>query len=409
MAKALPTLLVIVALAILSCYCKKGTTTNSQVGETIDLSSSLESYEVLPLSSIASGIDYVILENSPEAYFRGETSNSYDKLYKIYDNIILITDGEKLVSFDLTGRILRQYGALGRGPGEFIDISDFTVNPETREVLILSAGLRKVFIYDFEGRHIRNIDIDFDPFSMRILGDKLFFSTPNRLRASASNHVIVITDFNGKRVNELLNRPEPNEIVGYGNKGFFGAQVSTIIKNRYYFWANIYDTIYSFNENFEGITLYPINLGKDRIPQDYLTTDKYNSLTLSELKKYTQNQNLLISDKYYFFDVFNKGGLARIVVFRDSLKSYNLHYIDDSTNKVRKAFQNDLDNLMHFWPLGTLSSNMLVGFAHGATLRPYLEKENQNINDETSAGKLKNHLSDPLFDESVILIMVTLK
>ena len=408
MAKALPTLLVIVALAILSCYCKKGTTTNSQVGDTIDLSSSLESYEVLPLSSIASGINYVILENSDEAYFR-ERSNTFNHLYKIYDSIIFITDGEKLISFDLTGRFLRQYGALGRGPGEFIDISDFTVNPETREVLILSAGLRKIFIYNFEGEFAGQINLDFDPISKRIFGDRLVFTVLCGLRANTNYNTIVITDFSGKRVKELLNRPGEKEFAGDGSKGLLGKQAPAVVNNRYCYWENIYDTIYGISKSFDEIIATPINLGKDRIPQDYLSPEKYRFTSLEELKRFRSVQSLLMTDDYFFFEVFNKGGLARIVVFRDSLKSYNLHYIDDSTNKVRKAFQNDLDNLMHFWPLGTLSSNMLVGFAHGATLRPYMERENQNINDETTAGKLKNHLSDPLFDESVILIMVTLK
>ncbi len=398
----------LISLILICCCCKRNAYTSIQLGETIDLSTSLESYEILPLSSIASGIDYVILENSPEAYFK-ESSNPFNNFYKIYGNTIFITDGEKLISFDLAGRFVRQYGALGRGPGEFIEISDFTVNSETKEVLILSAGLRKVFIYDLGGEHIRNIDLDFDPFSMRLFGDRLVFTALCGLRAFSNYNTIVITDFSGNRERELLYRPEEKAFPGDGSKGLLGKQAPAIVNKSYCYWENTYDTIYSLSENFDEIIAYPIDLGKDRIPQSYLTPEKYRLTPFGERKRFKWVQSLLMNDDYYFFEVFNKGGLARIVVFRDSLKSYNLHYIEDSTNKVRKAFQNDLDNLMHFWPLGTLSSNMLVGFAHGATLRPYLEKENQNINDETSAGKLIKQLSDPVFNESTIMIIVTLK
>jgi hypothetical protein len=106
----------LIPLILICCCCKNKPYTSIQVGETIDLSTSLESYEALPLSSIASGINYVILENSDEAYFR-ERSNTFNHLYKIYDSIIFITDGEKLISFDLAGRFLRQYGALGTRAG----------------------------------------------------------------------------------------------------------------------------------------------------------------------------------------------------------------------------------------------------------------------------------------------------
>ena len=398
----------LISLILICCCCKRIAYTSIQLRETIDLSSSLKSYEILPLSSIASGINYVILENSDEAYFR-ERSNTFNHLYKIYDSIIFITDGEKLISFDLAGRFVRQFGTLGRGPGEFIDISDFAVNPETREVLILSAGLRKIFIYSFEGEFAGQINLDFDPISMRIFGNRLVFTVLCGLRTFSNYNTIVITDFSGNRERELLYRPEEKAFPGDGSKGLLGKQAPAVVNNRYCYWENIYDTIYGISESFDEIIATPINLGKDRIPQDYLSPEKYRFTSLEELKRFKSVQSLLMTDSYYFFEVFNKGGLARIVVFRDSLKSYNLHYIEDSTNKVRKAFQNDLDNLMHFWPLGTLSSNMLVGFAHGATLRPYLEKENQNINDETSAGKLIKQLSDPVFNESTIMIIVTLK
>lgn len=47
-----------------------------------------------------------------------------------------ITDA--LVEFDLTGKMIKKYGKLGRGPGEYLHITDYCIDSDERELLCLN-------------------------------------------------------------------------------------------------------------------------------------------------------------------------------------------------------------------------------------------------------------------------------
>lgn len=73
---------------------------------------------------------------------------------------------ESLYLFDYDGKILRSFVGTGEGPGEFIRVSNFFWNPETRTVTIQDNSLPKVLEMTLDGEVIRD---------ERLVGDAFFF------------------------------------------------------------------------------------------------------------------------------------------------------------------------------------------------------------------------------------------
>lgn len=60
-----------------------------------------------------------------------------------------------LLIFDEKGNYLRKIDKQGRGPGEYISIADFEIDPKTGEIYIVDSGNRKILIYTREGNFAR--------------------------------------------------------------------------------------------------------------------------------------------------------------------------------------------------------------------------------------------------------------
>ncbi|MDR2967990.1 MAG: 6-bladed beta-propeller [Tannerellaceae bacterium] len=70
---------------------------------------------------------------------------------------IYISDGNALFVFSDAGELLTCFNKTGKGPGEYTNISDFTVNGET--ITVLCRSLRKLIDYNHSGECVSSRDI----------------------------------------------------------------------------------------------------------------------------------------------------------------------------------------------------------------------------------------------------------
>ena len=70
----------------------------------------------------------------------------FNKEYYVLDKTIQ----KCVLVFDEHGKYLRRIGKCGQGPGEYVQIYDFTINKKTGCIVILT-GLSKVYLYSLEG------------------------------------------------------------------------------------------------------------------------------------------------------------------------------------------------------------------------------------------------------------------
>jgi hypothetical protein len=76
------------------------------------------------------------------------------------DDTLFLCTRENIFLFNTKGEFLYNINRRGRGPGEYVYIEHFDINPKEREIVILEMnGLRKFIIYSFEGQFLRQIEL----------------------------------------------------------------------------------------------------------------------------------------------------------------------------------------------------------------------------------------------------------
>jgi hypothetical protein len=58
--------------------------------------------------------------------------------------------------FNDKGKFIRQIGAYGQCPGEYIQVSDFYYDENTGEILLYDQFRSKIMYFDITGKHIKS-------------------------------------------------------------------------------------------------------------------------------------------------------------------------------------------------------------------------------------------------------------
>lgn len=116
---------------------------------------SLENKGIGLISSYFKSVKPIILETSENNLLR-----SIDAIQVTDDCVFILDRGyKKLYSFNKAGKFIGQIGNLGDGPGEFSNISDFTIDENNKLIYILDNYKSKIHVYKLTGEHISSISI----------------------------------------------------------------------------------------------------------------------------------------------------------------------------------------------------------------------------------------------------------
>ena len=104
------------------------------------------------LSSIASGVRFVKLDNDP--IFRDVFILDIQQC----DSFLFLMEPKHLFMYDATGKFIRQIGQSGQGPGEYVFLNAPLQLDEKKRILYASDGYTSRFLsYDFEGNCLKTI------------------------------------------------------------------------------------------------------------------------------------------------------------------------------------------------------------------------------------------------------------
>ncbi len=197
------------------------------------------------LSQIAQGVDYVKLEKHPEALFTLG-------IPILADNYILIEARleNKLILFTDKGEFVRSIGQNGKGPQEYIDLSDVSFHPSEPLILIHDSSLKKLLVYSTSGKCIREFiysDHYDDPF------DKAFYNSSGDIQVVLGRPFEKVNDFHMVRIlDEDFNEKESlfkisNNKVGDGfTSGFSNYFISN---GNLHIQEFFYDTVFIQQDN----------------------------------------------------------------------------------------------------------------------------------------------------------------
>ena len=133
---------------------------------------------------------------------------------------------------------------LGKGPGEYIDITDITYDKKKKEVVLLDYRSGNILRYDLKGKHVGSQQINM-PNTGTIFewfNNSYVFYRHNVAFSDHTNSNIIITNQNQQYINSGATIPEPIK-----NLSFWGSKNISISDSLLYVHPCFNDTIFSIN------------------------------------------------------------------------------------------------------------------------------------------------------------------
>lgn len=138
---------------------------------------------------------------------------------KIFEDKLFVLDeryAKKIFVFDLTnsGNFLFSIGKKGKGPGEFLNISDFAIDTREKRLIVTDDIQQKVTLFDLNGNLIDVEKLDFKPLKVFRKDEYYYFISMCDINKDCGLK-ITNTQFNIKK--ELFPHSNYPVLTNYGN------------------------------------------------------------------------------------------------------------------------------------------------------------------------------------------------
>ncbi|MFZ0282209.1 MAG: 6-bladed beta-propeller [Bacteroidales bacterium] len=356
----------------------------------IDIEKNIDNIKPVLISSIGRALEYIPLETSPNCLLKRITQIDFS------DSYIFVCDFYKLLQFDREGKFIRQIGAIGRGPGEYIYVSGYCIDEKKNKVYIIAWGINSVLEFDFNGVFIRSFNISFPSFQLLKTDTNSFsFVIINSSETNDSENRIIITDSMGVPQIKIKNH---NRF--YSKPGLMATKIPM-----YYFKDTIrilesrVDTLNTFeNAKHKPYAIFSfgqVKMEPDiKIPFQNPERDEVTNRIKEKLWIWTISEN----DKYIFLK-FNLG-------ISDSSKFCIFNKQSEETTFLEQhGFKNDLDGGITFWPKYVYNDTVLVDYEDAFNILKRINKKqpiglkepNNKISDKfEKLGKGLTETSNPV-------------
>ncbi len=264
---------------------------------------------------------------------------SVDQL-QVCCNKIFVLDKDianALFVFDMKGRFLYQAGRKGRGPGEYFQASQFTIDSVNRMVVLFDSQSRDFHRYRLsDGRYISTLPAD----KSYAVNSGIYFDS-----LSYALDQIYHLPFKGK-TQYHLNLFRGDSIVGFKRlqKGhFFPEKFPFTISSGKLFYTPIRcDTIFEIDKNGIKRGIF-IDFGKRALPLDYLERgfSKESPSALMSSGYAINLHNALETDRF-FYCAFLYGSSLRTVFYDKVTHEHNPHifFAESQPNEFRTTYGN---------------------------------------------------------------------
>ncbi|MGE4568268.1 MAG: 6-bladed beta-propeller [Bacteroidales bacterium] len=277
---------------------------------------------------------WVQLETSPECLIANveQLQLCCNKIFVLDKNI-----ANALFVFDMKGRFLYQAGRKGRGPGEYFEASQFSVDSLNRMVVLFDSQTRDFHRYRLsDGRYINTLPAD----KSYAVNSGIYFDS-----LSYALDQIYILPFKGK-AQYHLNLIRGDSIVGFKRlqKGHFlpNKFPFTVSSGKIFYTPIRCDTIFEIDKNGIKRGIY-IDFGKRALPLDYLKRGFSKESPAKLLKSgYAVNLRSVLETDRFFYCAFVCGPLQRDV-FYDKIthvRHPHINFSGGQPNSFRATYGN---------------------------------------------------------------------
>jgi hypothetical protein len=406
------TIFTLIVLLIFSC--KNNSKTDNKISEDdstkffeINLEKGFSNKQTIPLSQIASDVEYIVLETREDCMVRPVVR------YYFTDSLIFIRNFDHILKFSRNGKFIQRIGTSGRGPGEIDLIRNLSFLPDKKTLVVQKNYQRELLFFSFTGELIKTLDYEPHIESFKILPNGNFLTYESG--ASGTEDVMFcIMNENWDTLSAIRNHSKwtstPSSIqimIGYpAFEPFYFSQNSDHLKSMYN------DTVYEIS-SYKIEPEYFINLGKHKLPEEL----RPERLGVSQIQKFRDNGH-----NYYFAQVFEANKKIFISAFNYGESESFKYLIYDKVKKEcalltnydnkSSGFVNDWDGGIDFWPTGQLSDNQVFMPITPLQFKKLISEkniENNKIKFPENKSKLLKLISSLVETDNPILMVVTLK
>jgi len=390
------------SLILLSFGCAHSDHTETEHLETIDLSNGFYEDQKSNLSEIAAEVINIPLETRPECII-----GKIRKVLYLNDRLLVLDrQTHRLYIFDINGRYLNRIDRIGRGPSEYIQITDFTASAEKEEIVIYDDRQQKVLKYDLEGRFLDAHHINYWPLKIAFTPDQkqLALMCPQPLDIYANNTSVSFMDAEWKPTARLI-KHKIEDVEEHKTKiitphSFFSYKDSLTI------WENYCDTIYRITKDMKVIPRYLIKLGEEAMPKELAA---YENKLDQYIFDFALINKVFEVEDYFFVSGVYKGVMKEIFYNKRNKECYNtvFHY----TYKDH-GFHNDMDGGVPFWPRGIAGEGWVFNLFQPFELKEYWKLDYFKAIKEKYPEKkktLQEIINQSKVDDNPIIQLVKLK
>ena len=150
-------------------------------------------------SEFADSISYLTLDMRDSCLI-----SEVDQIYKD-SNLIFVKDRRRngIFIFDENNRYKNRINYYGRGPGEFIRLSTACINPTDKQIGIYDSFSRKILIYSYEGKFIKEVFVNDYVLDFTFTSNKGFIFIYPSYMTPKERSGLWLTDSNGIFVKHL--------------------------------------------------------------------------------------------------------------------------------------------------------------------------------------------------------------
>ncbi len=342
----------------------------------------------LYLSEIIDSLKYIPLETSQNCYLA-----NIDKLIWYKDNFFVLDKSIKTVfCFSQNGKFLYKIRRVGKGPGEYIGISDFLINPFKNTLEILDRNSRKILCYSISNQEfMKDIKInhtvkDFiitnpSSYFLYTMGTD-FFGKMNDL----NYNLLQIDSYGVKLLGKYFEAYEGSTIFGYSS------MLSRVNDTTALFSCFYNDTIYEINKNMV-YPKYSIDFGKKMLPVNIAKLGVDQRIEAFNNNSYACHLNTFFeTDEILYFQYQFENNTKKVLYYKNRNKILNFNYI----------INNDIDGI----PLGevkTVNGNNMLFSLSALRVERFIQ------NDERVDSNIKYLLGNINSSNNPILVIGKLK
>ncbi len=357
--------------------------------------------KIVPLSQVASNVEYIKLETNEDCMIRRIRDCFFT------DKYIFISNRDHILEFSRDGKFLQKIGSPGRGPGEIDLIRTMTLIPDKKLIAVQLNAKREMLYFSFEGEAVKTEKIP-NALYIKVMTDGKYIAYDAGTGGS-NLYTFSLINETSDTISAIKNYCTWENT--WGSIIMAGSWPQPFsYRNSWYFKDKYNDTVYTVDSDRIRPS-YSVNMGKYKLPDEL----RLERLSPDRRQLYTEK-----APNYYHINLFEAAGKLFLVseCFSRGESKYLLYDKEERTgtllvsdNDISTGFINDFDGGMDFWPIGGVNDNQVYMPINIMTLKEELEKAKSGGRTAKNPDKqkdLEQIISDSDILDNPVLMVVTL-